>query len=223
MKGLGILRRSLWQVCVLLRRLSFLLALLASAALVFVLSYQVLARYLFNSGSVALGELSWHLFATIFVCGLGETLARGGHVSVDIIAHSWSKERQRRVHALGSILFLLPLALFLLVYGWSFVQTAFAYHNPRALDYWSRDLWSKSSMIYQWFSPLEAWFRHWFLPGEISGDPDGLEARYLVKALLPWAGVLLLAYFVEFWLGPDSLADRDSGKSGKAEPRSDRR
>ena len=42
-------------------------------------------RYLFRSGSVALQELEWHLFAVVILFGASYTLKHGDHVRVDLI------------------------------------------------------------------------------------------------------------------------------------------
>ena len=52
--------------------------------------YDVAMRYLFHSGSVALQELEWHLFALIILLGASYTLKHDDHVRVDII---YSSER----------------------------------------------------------------------------------------------------------------------------------
>ncbi|NOX77114.1 MAG: TRAP transporter small permease subunit, partial [Gammaproteobacteria bacterium] len=56
--------------------------------LVLVIGYDVAMRYLFQTGSVALQELEWHLFALLFLLGAAYTFKHDGHVRVDIFYHS---------------------------------------------------------------------------------------------------------------------------------------
>ena len=46
--------------------------------------YDVLMRYFFNDVSIGMQELEWHLFAAMFMFGIGYTLKEDGHVRVDI-------------------------------------------------------------------------------------------------------------------------------------------
>ncbi len=54
-------------------------------ALVCVMAFNVLLRYFFRTGSVAMQELEWHLMAPICLLGLSYALLHDGHVKVDIL------------------------------------------------------------------------------------------------------------------------------------------
>ena len=56
--------------------------------MVLIIAYDVAMRYLFQSGSVGLQELEWHLFALVFMLGSAYTLKHDGHVRVDIFYQS---------------------------------------------------------------------------------------------------------------------------------------
>jgi TRAP-type mannitol/chloroaromatic compound transport system permease small subunit len=96
--------------------------------MVMVIGYDVTMRYLFQTGSVALQELEWHLFALLFLLGLAYTFKHDGHVRVDIIYHGrWMNERRRAwVDLLGGLLLLIPFCLLIIVSSWPFVANAFA-------------------------------------------------------------------------------------------------
>ena len=53
-------------------------------AMVLVIGYDVVMRYVFLSGSVGLQELEWHLFALLFLLGAAYTFKHDNHVRVDI-------------------------------------------------------------------------------------------------------------------------------------------
>jgi len=103
-------------------------------ALVLLVSYDVTMRYLFQDGSVALQELEWHLFALIFLLGAAYTLKHDEHVRVDLIYHSrWMSERRRAwVDLLGTLLFLLPFCVLIIVSAWPFVENSYTLneHSP---------------------------------------------------------------------------------------------
>ncbi len=102
--------------------------------LVCLTSYDVAMRYAFHSGSVALQELEWHLFALIFLLSAGYTLKHNDHVRVDVIyASAWITDRQRAwINLIGTLVFLLPFCLLVVTASWQFVADAYAYgeHSP---------------------------------------------------------------------------------------------
>ena len=79
-------------------------------AMVLVIGYDVVMRYLFSTGSVALQELEWHLFALLFLLGATYTFKHDGHVRVDILYNSRPMNIRRRawVDLLGGLFFLTP-------------------------------------------------------------------------------------------------------------------
>ena len=95
--------------------------------MVFLIVYDVAMRYLFRSGSVALQELEWHLFALVFLLGAAYTLKHDDHVRVDVLYQSqWMTPRRRAlVNLLGTVLFLMPFCLLVIVSAWPFVYDSF--------------------------------------------------------------------------------------------------
>ncbi|MEL0628979.1 TRAP transporter small permease subunit [Psychromonas aquatilis] len=88
--------------------------------------YDVIARYFFKSSSIALQELEWHLFASMFLLGIAYTLKEEGHVRVDIFYEKLSEKNRAWVNSLGCIFFLLPFCALIIWYGYDF--TLEAYH-----------------------------------------------------------------------------------------------
>lgn len=79
-------------------------------------------RHLFDIGSIALQESVTYMHAAVFMLGAAYTLKRGGHVRVDIIYRRMSVRKRAWVDALGSLLFTLPLMIFIGWSSWEFVQ-----------------------------------------------------------------------------------------------------
>lgn len=73
-----------------------------------------IVRKLFNSSSNALLEMQWYLFSAIFLLCAGYTLMRNEHVRIDIITGRLSVRMQTWVDILGTIFFLMPMALIFL-------------------------------------------------------------------------------------------------------------
>ena len=57
------------------------------------MAYNVLLRYFFRTGSVAMQELEWHLMAPICMLGLSYAILKDGHVQVDILLRPLSRAR----------------------------------------------------------------------------------------------------------------------------------
>jgi TRAP-type mannitol/chloroaromatic compound transport system permease small subunit len=73
-----------------------------------------------NPGT-ALGELQWWLFAAGFMMGLPYAMVRGAHVRIDVLAEHWPLRRKAWIELIGTVLFLLPFCMLLIIYGWPFV------------------------------------------------------------------------------------------------------
>ena len=91
---------------------------LVMTALMFLI---VVLRYGFDLGWVAMQESAMYLHASIFLMGAAHTLKLDQHVRVDVFYRKFSPRRQAWVNLTGSLLFLLPLTLFILVMSWDYV------------------------------------------------------------------------------------------------------
>ena len=80
-----------------------------------VMSFNVLLRYLFRTGSVATQELEWHLMAPICMLGLSYAILHDGHVKVDILYGSFSNRTQKIIDLISMILVAAVVAILLLL------------------------------------------------------------------------------------------------------------
>lgn len=100
-----------------------------NVALILLIGLDVVLRYAFNVGYVALGELEWHLFALVFLLGMGYSLRYDQHVRVDVFYTQFSEKRKAWVNLLGSIFFLLPFCIICIYSG-----ARFSYHSFQFLE-----------------------------------------------------------------------------------------
>ncbi|SHJ18226.1 TRAP-type mannitol/chloroaromatic compound transport system, small permease component [Palleronia salina] len=121
--------------------------------LVLLVAFNVLGRYLFNFGTVALQELEWHVLAVAALFGMSYCLNQGGEVRVDIYYGRMSARAQGAVDLFSSIA-LLVVSLIIAWLSIGFVEQSYSI-------------------------------------GEGSADPGGLTHRYILKACIPAAFVLL--------------------------------
>lgn len=73
----------------------------------------VVLRYLFDIGWIWLQESVTWMHAAVFMLGAGYTLARDEHVRVDVFYREASPRRRAATDLLGTLLCLIPVALFL--------------------------------------------------------------------------------------------------------------
>ena len=79
------------------------------AALVFVVFYEVVARYIFGSPTVWGYQMMCMLGATIAALGWGYVESQNGHVRVDVIYVMFPKKVQLFIDLVGGIIFGIPL------------------------------------------------------------------------------------------------------------------
>ena len=110
-------------------------------ALVLLVGYDVMMRYFFLSGSIAIQELEWHLFSLIFLLGAAYTLKHDDHVRLDLVYRSrfMSDYRRAWVNLVCSLLFLIPFCVLIIISSWPFVSQAYQFAegspDPGGLPY----------------------------------------------------------------------------------------
>jgi len=83
-----------------------------------------IVRKVFNSSSNSLLELQWYFFSAVFLLCAGYTLLRNEHVRIDIIMGRFSARVQTWIDVLGTIFFLIPMALLFIYMSWPvFIRT----------------------------------------------------------------------------------------------------
>ncbi len=92
--------------------------LYAMMALMFLV---VILRYAFNIGTIGLQEAIVYLHGCIFMLTIGYALQQKAHVRVDIFYQRFSEPTRALIDLLGTVLFLFPLAIFILWVSWNFV------------------------------------------------------------------------------------------------------
>ena len=81
----------------------------------------VILRYGFNLGWIWLQEILIYFHVTVFTIGAAWTLQQNGHVRVDIFYADMPAKKRALIDLLGTLLFLIPFCIFLLVIAWPYV------------------------------------------------------------------------------------------------------
>ena len=84
----------------------------------------VVLRYGFNKGWIWLQESLTYLHVMVFSIAAAWTLQQDGHVRVDIFYAGMTAKNRARVDLLGSLVFLVPFCIFVLVIAWPYVSNS---------------------------------------------------------------------------------------------------
>ena len=96
---------------------------------VIVSSGNAVVRYIFDVSSNGWLELQWYLFSAVFLIGAGYTLLHNQHVRIDIIIGRLPPRVRGWIDLLGTLLFLLPMALIILWFSLPMVADSYMRHE----------------------------------------------------------------------------------------------
>lgn len=140
------------------------------------------------------------------------TFVQGGHVRVDLVYARVSHRAKRVIDMAGSLIFMMPMAVLIWLYGWFFLWRHLIVPKPSASDQLDRLLMKSRALRWN----VET----------IAFSPNGFNGYFLFKVLLLFfAGMVFLhamAFFWRSWLewkeGPESAdkyLDRDTLGEGE--------
>ena len=178
------------------------------------------AELSFGIGSTFARDISWwseelKLWNAMIVClCVSWTFVQGGHVRVDLLYSPASYRTKKLIDMVGALLFMLPLAVLIWMYGWYFMWRNLVNPPVSASDSLDRML-------------LKAKAVRWSVE-TIGFSPNGFDAYFLFKVLmLLFAALVFLQGVAVFWRsylerkeGPDAegrYLDRDLIEPGEVE------
>lgn len=123
------------------------IAMWSNGLLVLVIILQVVLRYVFKNGSVALEELEWHLYAVAIMTGLSYAIVKNMHIRVDLVSSRFPAMLQEIVEILGIVILLFPFLYIVFDHSLDFVHEAWRMNekSPSPLGLPCR--WMIKSMI----------------------------------------------------------------------------
>jgi len=117
-------------------------------ALLIVVIYEVISRKVFNAPTVWGFDLSFMLYAAMFLLGGGYTMKYKGHVAIDIISNRFTKRNQSIVSIIAYLIFFFPFMLILI-----YVTGAFALQSWEDLER-SQSPWNQPLYHFKTLMPL---------------------------------------------------------------------
>ncbi|OSQ46874.1 TRAP transporter small permease subunit [Thalassospira alkalitolerans] len=91
------------------------------------MSYEVLARYVFNAPTTWSLDVSFIMYGSLFMMGGAYTLSRGGHVRGDFLYRLWKPKTQASVDLVLYIFFFFPGVTALILSGWKYSVRSWGY------------------------------------------------------------------------------------------------
>ncbi|WP_422028952.1 TRAP transporter small permease subunit [Roseovarius sp.] len=113
------------------------------------------------------------------------TFVQGGHVRVDLIYSAVSHRTKRVIDMLGSLLFMLPMAVLIWMYGWYFLWRHLITPKPSASDTLDRLL-------------MKARAVRWNVE-TIGFSPNGFNGYFLFKILLVAFAAMIFIHAIAFF------------------------
>lgn len=93
-------------------------------AMVVITFLNVLMRYGFNFGMIAVQEVVVYLHAFVFMLAIAYTYKQDAHVRVDIFYENFSAKRKAWVNLVGTLIMLLPFCAYLIYASWDYAQNS---------------------------------------------------------------------------------------------------
>ena len=103
-----------------------LVAAWLTTLMVITVVYDVVMRYGFKKGNIAVQEMEWHLFAVVFLIGAAYSLKKDAHVRVDILYTKFSTKKKAWIDLLGTFIFLIPFSLMIIYASRGFIESSWA-------------------------------------------------------------------------------------------------
>jgi TRAP-type mannitol/chloroaromatic compound transport system permease small subunit len=98
-------------------------------AAVLISAGNAVVRYSLNTSSNAWLEIQWYLFAFVFLFCAGYTLLHNQHVRIDILTAHLPGRAKAWIDILGTLFFLLPMAIVIMWLSWPVFVDAYRSHE----------------------------------------------------------------------------------------------
>lgn len=111
------------------------------APMVLALTYEVVARYVFNSPTLWAYDMTFMLYGAFFMLGAAYTLQRKGHIRTDMFYGAWSPRRQGWVDAVCYVVMFMPFVAVFLWAGWGYFVKAYTTNERFVSSPWMPITW----------------------------------------------------------------------------------
>ena len=109
--------------------------------LVLAVTYEVLARYLFNAPTIWSFDVTYMLYGTIFMLGAAYALHKGAHIRTDFFFEKWSIRTRGVIDSVAYLVFFFPALMVFFVVTWGEGWYAFGIGETSEQTPWRPILW----------------------------------------------------------------------------------
>ena len=110
-------------------------------------TYEVVARYVFNSPTIWAYDVSYMLYGTIFMLGAAYALHKGAHIRTDFFFEQWSVRTRGVIDSVAYLGFFFPSLILFLVVSWGEGWYAFTINEVSEQTPWRPILWPLKMVI----------------------------------------------------------------------------
>lgn len=103
--------------------------------------YEVIARYLFNSPTAWVFDVTYMCYGTLFMLGAHFALKRGAHIRTDMLWQHFSERKKGMIDTIAYLVFFFPSMLMLFVVGWDEAYLSFSINETSEQTVWRPILW----------------------------------------------------------------------------------
>ena len=115
--------------------------------LVFVVAWEVIARYVFNAPTLWSFDVTYMLYGTIFMLGCAYALHKGAHIRTDFFYEKWTARTKGMVDSISYLVFFFPSLIMLLAASGSEAWYAYTIHETSEQTPWRPILWPYKSVV----------------------------------------------------------------------------
>jgi TRAP-type mannitol/chloroaromatic compound transport system permease small subunit len=94
--------------------------------LVLVIILNVVLRFGFSATKIYIEEMQWHIYAVGIAFAMSFALVADAHIRIDLLSSRFRKRTTSWIEVIGTLVFLLPYCVFVLIYSVDFVSYSFA-------------------------------------------------------------------------------------------------
>lgn len=109
--------------------------------LVAVVAWEVFARYGFNAPTIWSFDLTYMLYAAIFMLGCAYALHKGAHIRTDFFFEKWSVRTKGMIDSVAYVVFFFPSIFIFLVVSWDEGVYAYSINELSEQTPWRPILW----------------------------------------------------------------------------------
>jgi TRAP-type mannitol/chloroaromatic compound transport system permease small subunit len=117
--------------------------------LVFVVAYEVIARYVFGAPTIWSFDLTYMFYGTVFMLGSAYALHKGAHIRTDFLFEKWSIRTRGWIDSIAYLVFFFPSLVTFFVISGQEGWYAFQIGEVSEQTPWRPILWP-----YKWVIPL---------------------------------------------------------------------